>query len=521
MLAAAPYRYQFHSGINDEAIVIQAARRMLEGQMPYRDFDLFYTPGSMVLTAGWLGLFGPGIEVARWLVVLCFGAIVAFIFLVSQRVLSAPLSVVPPILFCVSGFSEWPILSYHWFAILGLLACVHQLLVWQVDGRALRLMLSGVSCGLAGACLQSEGLASFLAAMFVLTMSGGPGRWAEKARSCLVFLAGVLSVWVPFLLLLWLTGSLVPFIDDTILRVLSGLYNSHAAPYDLNKHVLGNWRMIVGQWPAEWNGPRLVWAADSLTSACIWTLKYGLLFPVIAGSAWLGFRRRGAVATIAVFLVLWTFVVRERLDLLYSNYLMPLWYVALVLCLSRLLEYRKRVGQIAIGGLCLLYAFGLLFALRYNAGFVFPARTSAGVLWSRDPGEARAVTELYSVANKLTPPGSRTFAWPFAASFYVLSQTVNPTRLDFLVSGWQSEAQVESVVRDLSSVDYIYLFPLDPAALSDYPNINPDVFHKESLKYQSLLTEDFEPVALAGAATVFHRRTPSVGQKNMERPEVP
>ena len=49
----------------DEGIVLQGAERVLHGQVPYRDFFTFYTPGSFYFLALWLRIFGDSFAVAR------------------------------------------------------------------------------------------------------------------------------------------------------------------------------------------------------------------------------------------------------------------------------------------------------------------------------------------------------------------------------------------------------------------------------------------------------------------------
>ena len=114
------------------------------------------------------------------------------------------------------------------------------------------------------------------------------------------------------------------------------------------------------------------------------------------------------------------------------------------------------------------------------------------------------------MASELTRPGTKTFAWPFACSFYVLSDTVNPSRLDFLVPGWQDNSQVEPIAATLESqnVEYLYMFTLDPGLLKDYPNIDPDAFQRGLDEQRAILTQDYEPFAQAGPAQVFRRKRP-------------
>src|ERR1051326_4140789 len=49
----------------DEGIVLQGAERILGGQLPYRDFFSFYTPGSFYLVAWLFRIFGDSFTIAR------------------------------------------------------------------------------------------------------------------------------------------------------------------------------------------------------------------------------------------------------------------------------------------------------------------------------------------------------------------------------------------------------------------------------------------------------------------------
>src|SRR6266567_6251459 len=49
----------------DEGIVLQGAERILRGEVPYRDFFSFYTPGSFYLIALLFRVFGDSFAVAR------------------------------------------------------------------------------------------------------------------------------------------------------------------------------------------------------------------------------------------------------------------------------------------------------------------------------------------------------------------------------------------------------------------------------------------------------------------------
>lgn len=505
MLAAWPYRGQLHGGLNDEGLVLQAAYRIVSGEVPYRDFDMLYTPGSMMSVALWFKIFGVSMGSARWLMVLLGGVFGAMIYRLSHRLLKAPYRYLPPLLFALSGYSEWPIINYHWFSILGLLSSLVLLLEWYRQPEKPWIVAVGLAVGFAGASLQSEGVTGVVAVSAVL-LSAAKGRgWASTARDLLKFLAGIATIWVPLLLYLAWNSALGSFFTNTVSRVLGGLYRNHGDPYSLQKFLAKPWIGFFSQWPDSWNGARALWALESLTTLLTWTLKYGLLFPIMAGGLFLAYRKGGGWIAASLYLVIWFIVARERMDLLYSNYLMPLWYVVLAGCLQALEEKKRVVGRALLYSLLTLYVAVTAVALRYCSSFVYPVEAPRGTLWAREPEEASLYQALYSTAFQLTPPGTPSFAWPNAAGFTFLAALDNVTRLEFLVPGWQDADQVRAASRALrqSGVTYIYHLPLSDDLLDDYPYLDPAEFKRGLQDYQGEILQGAPVVGRVGPFEVY------------------
>ena len=70
----------------------QGAQRILRGDVLYRDFFSFYTPGSYYLLALIFKLFGSSIVVARTALALTGGVLSSLIYLLARRVCSRPIS---------------------------------------------------------------------------------------------------------------------------------------------------------------------------------------------------------------------------------------------------------------------------------------------------------------------------------------------------------------------------------------------------------------------------------------------
>jgi hypothetical protein len=75
------------SGIqpNDEGLMLAAAARIADGQVPYRDFWWFYPPGQPYLLAGLWEAFGPSLLAWRVVRVLCDAAVAVLAYVLALR----------------------------------------------------------------------------------------------------------------------------------------------------------------------------------------------------------------------------------------------------------------------------------------------------------------------------------------------------------------------------------------------------------------------------------------------------
>src|SRR3989338_9282514 len=52
----------------DEGFILHAAQRILQGEIPYKDFDFIYTPGTIFIVAAAFKIFGESIIIGRVLI---------------------------------------------------------------------------------------------------------------------------------------------------------------------------------------------------------------------------------------------------------------------------------------------------------------------------------------------------------------------------------------------------------------------------------------------------------------------
>src|SRR5437667_5282355 len=106
----------------DEGIVLQGAERILRGEVPYRDFFSFYTPGSFYLIAFLLRFIGDSLVVAR-LSLAIVGAVCSVItYLLVRKVCSRNMALFAAALTTVAGFAYRFLVLHNWYSTL--LACL-------------------------------------------------------------------------------------------------------------------------------------------------------------------------------------------------------------------------------------------------------------------------------------------------------------------------------------------------------------------------------------------------------------
>jgi hypothetical protein len=113
---------------NDEGLMLQAAARIADGQVPYSDFWWFYPPGQSYLLGGLWDVFGPSLLVWRIVRVLVNAAVVVLVYVLARRLAPRGISLAASFVACgAMAFPSGP----HPFPIvmalaLGALLCLER-----------------------------------------------------------------------------------------------------------------------------------------------------------------------------------------------------------------------------------------------------------------------------------------------------------------------------------------------------------------------------------------------------------
>jgi hypothetical protein len=150
---------------DDQSLFFARASRIVQGQIPYRDFFEIVTPGTDLIYAAGFRILGIHAWVmAMWTVTtgLAFSLVITYI---AAKILRGPSVWLPGLLFLVFDFNSALDLTHQWFSTLAALAMAAVLMGGL---RTRRILSAGLLCGVAILFTQTKGALVFLGVAFYL-----------------------------------------------------------------------------------------------------------------------------------------------------------------------------------------------------------------------------------------------------------------------------------------------------------------------------------------------------------------
>jgi 4-amino-4-deoxy-L-arabinose transferase-like glycosyltransferase len=435
----------------DEGILLQGGQRILDGQIPYRDFFSFYTPGSFYLVAGLFKVFGNSFVVARMSLAITGAACSVVTYLLARRVCSLGFAVFAAALATVAGVAYRFLVLHNWYSTLVACLALYSAVRLLESRKPTWAFAVGSLCSLTAMFEQSKGagLCFGLALSFLALWILGKNPLFHKSEA-VSFTLGFL--W-PLLLIFAYFGaqhSLGIMMEDW-LWPLRHYTSANHVPYGYQNWSDDARDLIFRSGPA--------WARVIKTLA----VSPGFLVPVLPFVAvglfgyWFLQGKRGYVpldkceyyvVVCGVLSGLFFAVLLVRADIIHFMYLAPFWYVPLAWILNAS-EFRSTTLRAFRPVLVLLIgtAFGLmsLAILTTATGAHNRVRTRRGVIMT---GEQETV--IAYVQNN-TVPGERILIYPYLPLYYYLTGTRSPASLDYFQRGMNTPDQAKEIIASLQS----------------------------------------------------------------------
>jgi len=204
IICCIPIFLTFNKGINyfDEGFMIEGARRIGAGEVPYRDFSLIYTPGSLYLLALMFRIYGQYVIVERLAVALVSIIGVIFLGLLTRKLTkNILLTFLAMLIYTMWGPAH---LNFFW----PVMCIVPLLFVYLFFIHKHHLFLSGVVAALILLCKQNFGAAVVISLLCYLVFA------CYSKQQILMICFGYASVIALFMVHLLVTHSFAPFFTD-------------------------------------------------------------------------------------------------------------------------------------------------------------------------------------------------------------------------------------------------------------------------------------------------------------------
>lgn len=235
--------------LSDEGDLLSGAAAILQGKIPYRDLDMFVTPGAWYLNAAIFAFSGPSVIATRIAAATCLLATMAVtrrIVRISGGPLWGDFAAGLIAIFAVWAWPAWTWSFYSPWATLFSSAALACTLEWMRSRRPAWLLTCGLMLGLAIAFKQNYGvfaavgcalavLLEEVAAAAAPEISWRAISWRTVAQRTLraglrIALGGILVLLPGIAWLAW-QGALPAAFDLLVLRPFQGFIDAHSIRY--------------------------------------------------------------------------------------------------------------------------------------------------------------------------------------------------------------------------------------------------------------------------------------------------
>lgn len=426
--------------------------RVINGELPYRDFWLLFSPGEVFLPAFIYKVFGLNINILLIFSVVITAFVGIFSFLLGRLIFRDNFfAMISAILVFFNGITHYLGYTYIHMYFLLLLISAFFFIKYLRDNSAIELFLTGIFVGFAFLFKLYEVGAAFLAFLLIIFIHSkiDAKTFSHSIKSIAVFCSGVLFVVgiTSFALIeIW-----QPMVKEIAIESLSH-GTSMNRPYFTNSIsylglILTDLKGI-GEIGGYFYVAKIFYHLANFINV---TLSHLLPFLLVGISIWylVGKKLKKSDKVVVLFFLLWgMFTFPKALGRSDMSHLAPsitpLFFLLIFLLQESIKKFKENKTSLeklitygfVIITLLLLIPVPLTFA---NAGYAlakshYEVSTEYGTLLLSNESEAKDINAVISFINENTKEGDYIFVTPwFAPPFYALTNRKNPTYYDSLI----------------------------------------------------------------------------------------
>jgi hypothetical protein len=441
----------------DEGIVLQGAERIIAGQIPYRDFFSFYTPGTFYLLAFLFRVFGDSFAVAR-ISLAVVGAICSVItYLLARRVCPPGVAVFAAVLTTTAGMAFRFLVLHNPYSTLGCCLCLYAAIRLLETRKPYWAFATGSLASLTFLFEQSKGaglftglILGFLVLRFVAQQASLQGPALSAAAFGLLWPLAITFGYfgVHHALSLMAQSWLWPLHHYTQAnRVTYGYQNWSDHTREVIFHSGPVWLRVI----------KVLAVSPGLLIPVLPLVAVGLLFywtVQIRRQSEVSAQSQYYVLVCSVLSGLLLSVVIVRADILHFMYLAPLWYAVLAWILGA-----RGVRSAALNALRVpLIAFiGTTFGL-LSMAVLFATTGADNRIETRKGIVMTGRDTVIDYVQSHVAPGRDVLVYPYLPLYNYLTETLSPSRYDYFQPGMNTSEQAEEIIASLQSTGAPILF---------------------------------------------------------------
>lgn len=436
----------------DEGIILQGAQRILHGQVLYRDFFSFYTPGSYYFLAVIFRVFGGSFFVARATLVVYGGFFAVFAYWMARRTCSRNNSLLIAYLAIVTCLPWRFMVLHNWDSTLWLCASLYCAVQFvRTPSRLLAFGIGSLAC-VTFLFEQSKGAGLFLGLVLgfvILKCIQRTAPWYKETYG-IAFAAGFL---LPLGLTLAYFGEhhSLPALWHDWLWPLHHYSTANKVPYGYSDWSDQARRTLFG------SGNRVETLIVLVAVSPCFILPVLPILGLLLLVYWTVLAQRGRLSpdrTAHYVLVSSSIagsllsVVAVRANIIHFVYLTPLVYLALAWIIDgtdiEASIVRSMRPVLAMGIFVVFTATGMaLLISNRNAKSVVETRRGAIRTAEMD--------RMFPYLQDHVAAGEKIFVYPYFPLGYYLTATVNPTRYEYLQPGMHTRQQDLDAMKELEA----------------------------------------------------------------------
>lgn len=435
----------------DEGIILQGAQRVLDGEVLYRDFFSFFTPGSYYFLALIFRLFGSSFLVARTVLVFFGGIYSVVAYLLARRVCSRTSALAAIALMAATTLPFRFLVLHNWDSTLWACLALYCAVKTMESSGWKWSMAAGTFTSLTILFEQSKGagLALGLLAGFVI-LAVGRAKARLNAAQIVGFSAGLFWPFLPTLAYFGFHHALGPMLADWL--------------WPLRHYSLAN-RVPYGYqgWSDETRHSLFGSSSWPVTAITTVTMSPCFLIPVLPLIAvglliyWIrqhllgqgGTERAGYYIVIgSVLSGLLLSVVMVRADILHFMYLQPLF----CLVLAWIFDGRDIPGRIFLRAKPMLVAYLLIAFFLFSIPLLLRTLGAHAIVATRR-GTVRAPREdtVIPYIQKHVAAGETILVYPYLPLYYYLTATTPASEFEYFQPGMHTAQQAQTLLTQLHS----------------------------------------------------------------------